>query len=115
MRRPKTSFGLELWGPLFLDNGVGTAKGGAHDISVDRVFDAVARSGTAVVAAVRVRWIQYENWTLKRRLQDAENNYDYMCSQYKGVALQALTTSMSSLLCCRGKFKGLPVQGLPWT
>ncbi|KAM7306185.1 adenylosuccinate synthetase [Ixodes scapularis] len=31
---------------------------------------------------------------------------DYMCSQYKGVALQALTTSMSSLLCCRGKFKG---------
>ncbi|KAM7295724.1 uncharacterized protein ISCGN_020996 [Ixodes scapularis] len=43
MRRPKTSFGLELWGPLFLDNSVGTAKGGAHDISVDRVFDAVAR------------------------------------------------------------------------
>ncbi|KAM7300504.1 hypothetical protein ISCGN_016116 [Ixodes scapularis] len=31
---------------------------------------------------------------------------DYVCSQYKRVALQALTTSMSSLLCCRGKFKG---------
>ncbi|KAM7282666.1 hypothetical protein ISCGN_002790 [Ixodes scapularis] len=30
----------------------------------------------------------------------------YVCSQYKRVALQALTTSMSSLLCCRGKFKG---------
>ncbi|KAM7303302.1 hypothetical protein ISCGN_013266 [Ixodes scapularis] len=41
-----------------------------------------------------------------KQKKDAENNYDYMCPQYKGVALQALTTSMPSLLCCRGKFKG---------
>ncbi|KAM7284800.1 hypothetical protein ISCGN_001894 [Ixodes scapularis] len=42
----------------------------------------------------------------RRQLTDVLAEFNYMCSQYKGVALQALTTSMSSLLCCRGKFKG---------
>ncbi|KAG0432662.1 hypothetical protein HPB47_020642 [Ixodes persulcatus] len=39
---------------------------------------------SSVAAAVRVRWIQYENWALKRRLQDAENYYE----QQVIVALQ---------------------------
>ena len=58
MRRPKTSIRTRAFGPLFLENSVGTAKGGAHDISVDRVFDAVARAGTASVALGAVGMVE---------------------------------------------------------
>ncbi|KAM7293305.1 hypothetical protein ISCGN_026435 [Ixodes scapularis] len=121
MRRPKTSFGLELWGPLFIDNSVGVPQKAAPTTSPLN-----ASSTPSPARELHYMCSQYKGVALQALTTSMSSLLccrgkfkglpvqDYMCSQYKGVALQALTTSMSSLLCCRGKFKGLPVQGLPW-